>query len=137
MSKPVDRLFNLAELEGKISPHQGQVKGGLKMRAVALEFVEDVKALAEYLGGSLETLGVGEDWAVRKELYPGVIIHFIFNRSDDEFPARLQALYSGERVKSIHGDELATVTISLANQLLRYVRESNPGKKLPEVCYKV
>jgi hypothetical protein len=37
----------------------------------------------------------------------------------------------------IKGDELATVTVSLANQLLRYVREANPGVKLPEVYYKV
>jgi hypothetical protein len=113
------------------------VKGGLKMRAAALEYVTDTAALAEYFGGFVEKVGIGEDWAVAKELFPGVIIHFVFNRADTEFPARLQALYSGERIKLIHGDELATMTISLANQLLRYVREKNPDKKLPEVCYKV
>jgi len=131
------KLFSLADIEGKISPHQGQVKGGLKMRAAALEYVTDTAALAEYFGGFVEKVGIGEDWAVGKELFPGVIIHFVFNRADMEFPARLQALYSGERIKLIHGDELATMTISLANQLLRYVRGKNPDKKLPEVCYKV
>jgi hypothetical protein len=130
-------LLSFTEIEGKISPHQGQVKGGLKIRAAALEYVTDTAALAEYLGGFVEKVGAGEDWAVAKELFPGVIIHFIFNRADTEFPARLQALYSGEKVKLVHGDELATMTISLANHLLRYVRENNPDKKLPEVCYKV
>ena len=107
------------------------------MRAAALEYVTNTAALAEYFGGFVEKVGAGEDWAVAKELFPGVIIHFIFNRADTEFPARLQALYSGEKVKLVHGDELATMTISLANHLLRYVRENNPDKKLPEVCYKV
>jgi hypothetical protein len=81
--------------------------------------------------------GVGEDWAVLKEIYPGVKVHLIFNRSDDEFPARLRALYSGDKIRMVRGDELATVTVSLANQLLRYVRESNPGVKLPDICYRV
>jgi hypothetical protein len=137
MEKTNIKLFNLAELEGKISPHQGQVKGGLRVRAAALEFVQDVEALARYLGGNVETLGIGEDWAVSKEFFPGAIVHFIFNKADDEYPAQFRALYSGERITTIHGDELATLTIYLSNQLLRYVRESNPDKKLPEVCYKV
>ena len=51
--------------------------------------------------------------------------------------ARLRALYSGDKIRMIKGDELATITVSLANQLLRYVREANPGVKLPDVCYKV
>lgn len=131
------KLFNLADIEGKISPHQLQVKGALKMRASALAYVGDAGALAQYLGGKVEVLGLDEDWAISKELYPGVIVYFAFNKADDEFPARLRALYSGEKVGMIKGDELATVTISLANQLLRYVRESNPGVKLPEVCYRV
>ncbi|MGD0354294.1 MAG: DUF3786 domain-containing protein [Dehalococcoidia bacterium] len=137
MDKRVRKLLNLADIEGKVSPHQLQVKGALKMRAAALEYARDVEAMARYLGGRVENLGLDEDWAVSKELYPGIIVYFAFNKADDEFPARLRTLYAGEKVSMIKGDELATVTISLANQLLRYVRESNPGVKLPEVCYKV
>jgi len=133
----VAKLLNLADIEGKVSPHQLQVKGALKMRAAALEFARDIEALARYLGGKIEKLDLDEDWAVSKELYPGVIVYFVFNRADNEFPARLRALYGGDKVGMIKGDELATVTVSLANQLLRYVRESNPGVKLPEVCYRV
>jgi hypothetical protein len=130
-------LLSLADIEGKVSPHQSQVKGALKMRAPPLEYVKDVQELADYIGGRVEHPGIGEDWAVSKELYPGVTVHFIYNHADDEFPARLRALYSGDKIRMIKGDELATVTISMANQLLRYVREANPGVKLPEVCYKV
>ena len=131
------KLFSLADIEGKVSPHQMQVKGALKMRAAALEYVKDVKALADYIGGQVESPGTVGEWAVSKELYPGVDVHLVFNRADDEFPARLRALYSGDKIRVIKGDELAPITISLANQLLRYVRETNPGVKLPEVCYKV
>jgi hypothetical protein len=131
------KLLSLADIEGKVSPHQMQVKGALKMRAAALEYVKDVQALADYTGGRVEKPAIGEDWAVSKELYPGVTMHFVYNRADDEFPAGLRALYSGAKIRMIKGDELATVTISLANQMLRYVRETNPGVKLPEVCYKV
>jgi hypothetical protein len=132
-----NRLFGLADIEGKTSPHQLQVKGALKMRAAPLEYVKDVAELAAFLGGSLVRPGIGEDWAVSKEVFPGVSVWFVFNRADDEFPARLRALYSGDKIRMIKGDELATITISLANQLLRYVREANPGVKLPEVCYRV
>ena len=130
-------LFSLADIEGKVSPHQMQVKGALRMRAAALEYVRDVKALVDYMGGRVEEPGIGEDWAVCKEIYPGVTVHFVFNRADDEFPARLRTLYGGDKIKMIKGDELATITISIANQLLRYVREANPGVKLPGVCFKV
>ena len=137
MGVTVIKLLGLADIEGKVSPHQMQVKGALKMRAAALEYVKDVKALADYLGGRVEKPGIGEDWAVSKDLYPGVTVHFVYNLADEEFPARLRALYNGDTIRMIKGDELATITISLANQLLRYVREANPGVKLPEVCYKV
>jgi len=131
------RLLSLVDIEGKTSPHQLQVKGALKMRAAPLEYVKDIDSLAAFLGGNIERPGIGEDWAMSKEIFPGIMVHIIFNRSDDEFPARLRALYSGDKIRMIKGEELATITISLANQLLRYVRETNPHAKLPDVCYRV
>ena len=130
-------MFSLADLEGKVSPHQLQVKGALRMRAVALAYVKDVNALAAYIGGSAEEPVAGGDWAVNKEMYPGVVIHFVFTAGDSEFPDSLRALYGGDRIGTVQGDELATITISAANQFLRFVRESNPGVQLPAVCYKV
>jgi hypothetical protein len=131
------QFLSLADIEGKVSPHQLQVNGSLKQRASALELVQDVTALAACLGGEVIRLDIGEDWAVAREIYPGVRIYFVFNRGDEEFPARLRSLYGGEKISSIKGDELATLTISMANQMVRHVREINPGIKLPEICYKV
>jgi len=109
----------------------------LKQRAQPLELVSDVAALAAYMGGDVRELDIGEDWAVSKQPYPGVCIYFVFNKGDDEFPARLRSFYGGDKIRNIRGDELATITVSIANQMLRYVREANSDKKLPEICKRV
>jgi hypothetical protein len=113
------------------------VKGALKMRAASLEHVKDAASLGVFIGGRVEEAGEDADWAVSKELYPGVTAYLFFSRADAEFPSRLRALYGGDKIRMVKGDELATLTVSLANQCLRYVRESSPDVKLPEVCYRV
>ena len=131
------KFLNLMDIEGEVSPHQLQVKGSLKQRAPALEMVKDVAQLADYIGGMVVNLSIGEDWAVRKEIYPEVCIYFVFNKGDGEFPAALRALYAGEKINLVRGEELVSLTVSCANQMLRYVRETFPDVKLPAVCYKV
>jgi len=78
-----------------------------------------------------------EDWALSKEVYPGVSIFFIYNQADDEFPANLRVLFSGERLSILSGEDLAGNAISCVNHMLRFIRESNKDKKLPEVCYRI
>lgn len=130
-------MLSLADIEGKISPHQMQVKGSLKQRASALELVDNVAGLADYIGGSVVKLHIGEDWSILKEIYPQVCIYFVFNKGDGEFTAMLRSFYGGSKVSSIKGDELATLTISIANQMVRYVRGSSAGQDLPEICNRV
>lgn len=131
------KLISLREIEGVVSPHQAQVSRALKVRREALEHVADVSGLADFIGGKLESMGIGEDWAISKEIFPGVIVFFAYNRADDEFPGNLRVLFSGDRIKLMSGEDLAGVVINYVTHMLRYVRESNPDKKLPEVCYRV
>jgi hypothetical protein len=131
------KLIGLQEIEGAVSPHQKQIDMALKARKEALEYVTDVSKLAEFVGGKVESLGMGEDWAISKEVFPGVEIFFIYNRADDEFPSNLKVLFSGDRIKLMRGEDLAVFVIFYVNHMLRYVRDSNPGKRLPEVCYRV
>jgi hypothetical protein len=131
------KLIGLQEIEGAVSPHQKQIDGALKARKEALEYVADVSKLADFIGGKVESLGMGEDWAVSKEIFPGVQVFFVFNRADDEFPSSLKVLFSGDRIKLMKGEDLAVFVIFYVNHMLRYVRDSNPGKRLPEVCYRV
>ena len=129
-------LISLREVEGAASAHQEQIAAALELRENAMEYVSDVHGLADFMGGRVESLGLREDWAVSKEIFPGVRIFFVFNRADGELPSRLNAMYSGDRTL-MRGDDLAAATIVLANHMLRFVKISNPGKDLPDVCLKV
>ena len=131
------KLITLQQIEGAISPHQKQIDMALKTREEALEYVADVSKLVEFIGGKVESLGMGEDWAISKEIFPGVQVFFVFNRADDEFPSNLKVLFSGDKIKLMKGEDLAGFVILYVIHMLRYVRDSNPGKKLPEVCYRV
>ena len=132
-----NKLISLREIEGAVSPHQGQLDHALKARKEALEYVADASKLAEFIGGKLESLGVGEDWAVSKEIFPGVFVFFIFKRADDEFPSNLRVLFSGDNIKMMKGEDLAGFVILYLIHMLRFVRDTTQDKKLPEVCYRV
>ena len=131
------KLITLKEIEGVISPHDGFVKTEMQKRKEALQYVKDVSELADYIGGEVVNLGLSEDWAIKREIFPGVEIVFAYNHADEEFPSNLRVFYSGERVRGVHGEDLAELTIACVNHMLRYVRETSPQKKLPEICYRV
>jgi hypothetical protein len=131
------KLIGLKEIEGVVSPHRAQVGRALKARQEALEYITDVSELADFIGGKVESLGLKEDWAISKEIFPGVIVFFVYKHADDEFPGNLRVLFSGDRIQLLSGEDLAGIVINCVSHMLRYVRESNPDKKLPEVCYRV
>jgi hypothetical protein len=131
------KLVSLQEIEGAVSPHKKQIDMALKARKAALDYVTDVSRLAGFIGGRVESLGVGEDWAISKEIFPGVNIFFVYNHGDDEFESSLKVLFSGDRLKIMSGEDLAVFAIFYSTHMVRFVRESNPDKKLPEVCYRV
>jgi hypothetical protein len=132
-----NKLISLQQIEGAISPHQKQIDHALKARKEALEYIADVSKLAEFIGGKVESLGMGEDWAISKEIFPGVQVFFVFNHADDEFESNLKVLFSGDRIKMMSGEDLAVFVIFYVNHMVRYIRDSNKDKKLPEVCYRV
>ena len=131
------KLVNLREIEGKDSPHQDSLYRALKGRIEALGLVGDVNALADFIGGQVEFLRLKEDWAVSKEIFPDIKIYFVFNRGDEEFSAQLRILFSGEKLHMISGEDLTGYTIFIVSHMIRYVRQANPGSKLPEICYRV
>ena len=131
------KLVSLTEIEGKVSPHSAQVERALKARAGALDFVKDAEALADFIGGKKEALGRRETWCVSKEAFPGITVYYIFNKADEELPASLKVLFSGDRLHLITGDDLAGIIITTVSHMLRHVRESNSDKKLPEICYRI
>ena len=130
-------LIGLAEIEGAVSFHQREIDRALKPRLKALEYVAEASKLAEFIGGRVESLGLREDWTIAKSIFPGVEIFFVFNRANGETPPSFKVLYSGDRIKMMKGDDLARVALVCINQMLRFVKATNPGKHLPDICHKV
>ncbi len=136
--RPTDwKLVSLREIEGVISPHTAFLGREIERRKEALEYVDDVSKLAEYIGGEVEKLGIGEDWVIKKEALPGIEFFFIYNHADQELAGNLRVLYSGERIRKVSGEDLVALTIAFVNHMLRYIREIEPARKLPEICYRV
>lgn len=129
------KLLSLKEIEGPTGPHDGFLKREMDRRKEPLSYVDDVSKLAEYIGGEVVSLGISEDWAIRKEVFPGIQILFVYNRADEEFPSNLRILYSGERIGTIRGEDLVELTIACVNHMLRYVKET--VKDPPEICMRV
>lgn len=129
------RLVSIKEIDGPLTPHDAFIKREADLRKEALGYVENVSRLAEYVGGEVESLGVGEDWSVRKEIFPGIQIHFLYTGADEEFPSSIRVLFSGSNIKKIRGEDLVELTIACLNHMLRYVKETveNP----PEICTRV
>lgn len=129
------KLLSLKEIEGPLATHDGFIKRELERRKDPLSFVDNPAGLARYIGGEVSSLGRGEDWVIRKKIFPGVEIILIFTRADDEFPSSLRVLYSGRRIKKVRGEDLAELTIACVNHMLRYVRETVEDP--PEICLRV
>jgi hypothetical protein len=94
------------------------------VRRKAFEGWKDTAALAGHIGGSLESLGLGETWSIKKELFPGVEIHFVFEEGDNEFPSSLRVLFSGHNIRAMHGEDMADAAIFIANYMVEYVQKA-------------
>ncbi len=129
------KLLSLKEIEGPLATHDAFLKREVARRKDALDYVDNVARLAEYIGGELISLKLDEDWTIKKEVFPGINILFIYNRADEEFPSNLRVLYSGERIHTTCGEDLADLTIACVNQMLRYVKETVEAP--PEICTRV
>jgi hypothetical protein len=128
-------LVSIKEIDGPLTPHDAFIKREADLRKEALDHVGDVSKLAEYVGGKVDSLGLGEDWGIRKEVFPGIWIHLLYSRADEEFPSNVRVLYSGENIKKIRGEDLVELTIACLNHMLRYVRET--AQNPPEICTRV
>lgn len=71
-------MLSLKEIDGPQTPHDAFLKRAIALRVEALGYVNNASKLADYLGGEVEALGLGEDWAIKKEIFPGIEIHFIY-----------------------------------------------------------
>ena len=135
MSLKEKRLLSLKEIDGPQTPHDAFLKRAIELRVEALGYVNNASKLADYLGGEIESLGLGEDWAIKKEIFPGIKIHFIYRGANEEFPGSLSVLYGGPKIRKNKGEDLVELTIACLNHMLRYVRETTENPS--EICTRV
>jgi hypothetical protein len=131
----MDKIFmTLKEIEGVIV-HDVYLKKEVARRVEAFEYLDDLSGAAQYVGGEVvDPPLIRCDWMVKKAFFPGVECYFLYNRKDEELPASMQILFSGERVAQLKGDDLAVLAISTINHMIRYIKRSHPEKSLPEIC---
>lgn len=128
------RFFTLKEIEGVIV-HDVYLKKEAARRAEAFEYLADPAAAAGFIGGeTIDPPPVRCDWMMKKELFPQVECYVLFSRRDDELPSSLRILFAGERAAEVKGEDLAVSAIAVINHLIRFIRLSNPGRMLPEIC---
>jgi hypothetical protein len=87
--------------------------------------VSDVIGLARAVGGEVEPLGLGEDWSIRKEIFPGVYVHFTYYHADDELPGGIKVRFSGERAGLVAADILTAVSIACIGYMGNYLEQIN------------
>jgi hypothetical protein len=131
----MDKEFlTLKEIEGVVV-HDLYLKKEVARRSEAFEYLDDVDKMTQYIGAErVISPPIRCDWMVKKQFYPGVEIHFLYNRKDEEFPPSMQVLFSGEKVRELQGDDLAVLSIATINHMIHYIRLSSPDQSLPEIC---
>jgi hypothetical protein len=131
------KYYTLKEIE-KVIVHDTYLKKEAARRVQAFAFLPEAAAAAAAIGGEvLERPEIRCDWMIRKEIFPGVEIYFLYSRPDEEIPASLQVLFAGEEVLGVSGEDLAVLAVALINQMIRAVRKAAPDQTLPEICYLV
>ena len=132
----MSELLDLKSIEGRFSPHDSFLRTQLERRKVCLTTIQDPEAAADYIGGIAEVPRSDEKWSISKELFPGIKVHLLF-RTDDEFGDRLEAFFSGNRVRDMPGEDLADLAVAAVNHLIRYARSELLGNRLPEICSRI
>jgi len=137
----LEKLISLGEIKVKGAPnipHKIFVQREMERRKEAMKYIKGASKLADYLSGTVEPLQKESGWIIKKEIFPGVEIYLIYRYYSQE-ESTLQAFYYGDKIlrNEIPGEDLAEMTIVLANHALRYIKKENFGIKLPQICYQV
>ncbi|GAB4313475.1 MAG: hypothetical protein Kow0069_14590 [Promethearchaeota archaeon] len=128
------KLVTMREIEGLRGirgPHEEELSDLAADAVVTFRQVpRDAARLSHWVaevGARLEPLERGEEWALAKEMFPGVVVHVAYQYYGDEFgPGEedaVEVLFSGERAGWVPGEDLA----SFVEVLLGALRRAAPG----------
>ena len=137
----LEKLVSLGEIKvggTPNTPHKIFVQREMDRRKEVMKYIKDTSKLADFLGGTVEPLQKETGWKIKKEFFPGVEIYLIYRYYGQE-ESTLQAFYYGDKIleNKIPGEDLAEMTVALANHIIRYIREENFKIDLHQICYQV
>src|SRR5271157_1436032 len=142
-------FYTIGQIEGLKaikSPHDKElddIKDRILPRLRSLNS-KQATVLASRLGGDSTPINFNEEWVITKAMFPGVILHFAYNYTGDEFgdgkSDDLSILFSGEEVRLVPGEDLASYAELLAEYMDRLLdgmeNESLVDSKLSQMLTK-
>lgn len=130
------KFYTINEIDGLTSvgsPHQRELKeiGRRKVKTFRALDKKQLKNLVEKnIGGTLENIGLDENWTITKDFFPHVKIHVIYFYYGDEFGSneidQIKFLFSDERVQWIPGEDLADFIVAMMNYAKRVIINKKP-----------
>jgi hypothetical protein len=142
------QFFTIGEIEGLKaikSPHDKELDD-IKERILPglRRLGKQAGDLAFRLGGNSDPIDFGEEWVITKAMFPGVVLHFAYKDIGDEFgdgkTDDLSILFSGEQVRLVPGEDLASYAELLAEYMGRLLAgmetDETVGGELSEMLMK-
>lgn len=139
MSNKEKKLHTIDEIDGMTSigsPHKKELREiGEKMAPILRKMDKSsIEGFAtNVLGGKIENLGLEEDWTMTKEMFPEVYIHMVYTFYGEEFGENesdsVRFFFSGERIKWITGEDLASFIDSTVNYQKRTILNTPTSEK--------
>jgi len=136
------KLYTIDEIDGLTSfgsPHKRELKwiGKRKSKTFRTLNKKQLKNLVEQtMGGTIDNIGLGEDWTITKVLFPDVKIHTIYFYYGDEFGSnemdQLKFFFSDERVRWIPGEDLANFISIMMNYAERVISNKEPFESVKD-----
>lgn len=127
-------LISISEIDNvksACSPHAEELKNfGKEWSSLFREFDrEDLEKVSRSIKGEMDELGIDEEWALTKELFPEVRVHISYHYYGEEFSSygeedKLRFLFSGDRVKKVTGEDLA----GMIEVILNFIGRITSGK---------
>lgn len=129
------------------SPHAAELEEfGRKWAGMFRGFEEeDLKEVSQSIDGEIDELDLDEEWALTKEFFPEVRAHVSYHYHGEEFSSygdedMLKFLFSGQRVRSVTGEDLSGMIDMMLNFIGRFLSGvgwdgGEKRKELPEKHY--
>lgn len=132
------KLWNVGQIDaiGVRGPHEKELQEISNTKYPLFKELEIDKLkdlVVNDLGGTMDNIGLGEDWTITFEIFPQVNIHISYSFFGDEFgdemEAELKYYFSGERVHLVPGEDFVAYVDILMDFIELMIKKEEPFDK--------